>query len=284
MARTVYVNGSYLPEDKAKISVFDRGFLMADAVYEVTLVLDGQLCDFDGHMARLARSLSEIGIPAPMDSAELEAIHRSLLARNALHEGLIYLQVTRGAHDRDFLWPDGLLPSVVMFTQAKAMIDTPAARHGVRVVTVPDMRWQRRDIKTVQLLGAALSKQAARLAGADDAWLVQDGQITEGTSSNAWIIEANGTLITRSLSTEILHGITRAALMRYAAEAQLKVVERAFTVAEALHAQEAFTTSAGAMVCPVVQIDGTEIGGGVPGPITQHLRALYIAETLKTAR
>ena len=173
MARIVYVNGSYLPEDQAKISIFDRGFLMADAVYEVTMVLDGKLCDFDGHMARLARSLGEIDIPLPLDSPALEAIHRELIARNDLVEGGIYLHVTRGAHDRDFLWPDGLTPSVVLFTQARKLVDMPAGLKGISVVTAPDIRWGRRDVKTTQLLGAALAKQAARLAGADDAWFVE---------------------------------------------------------------------------------------------------------------
>ena len=282
--RTVYVNGDYLPEDQAKISIFDRGFLMADAVYEVTMVLDGKLCDFDGHLARLTRSLAELDIPMPMDVAQLEAIHRELITRNKLDEGGIYMHITRGAHDRDFLWPANLTPSLVMFTQARKCIDTPAAQRGISVITAPDIRWGRRDIKTPQLLGAALAKQAARLAGADDAWFVEEGLITEGSSNNAWIVTEDGTLITRHLSTHILHGITRAALLRYAAEVQLKIEERPFTIGEAQSAREAFVTSAGLLVCPVVQIDGHPIGTGKPGPITQRLRTLYIEESRKAAR
>ena len=284
MGRITYVNGSYLPEDQANISIFDRGFLMADGVYEVTMVLDGKLCDFDAHMARLARSLAELAIPAPLDASELEAMHRTLIARNALVEGAVYLQITRGAHDRDFLWPEGLAPTVVAFTQARAVVDSAAARQGISVITAPDIRWGRRDIKTPQLLGAALAKQAARLAGADDAWLLEDGFVTEGSSNNAWIVTAEGTLVTRDLSTRILHGITRAMLLRYASEVQMKVEERAFTLHEAQSAREAFITSAGALLCPVVKIDGAVIGTGMPGPITQRLRALYVEESRKAAR
>ena len=284
MGRITYVNGSYLPEDEAKISIFDRGFLMADSVYEVTMVLDGKLCDFPGHMARLARSLDALGIPAPLDDAALKAMHRTLISRNALVEGGIYLQVTRGAHDRDFLWPAGLAPSVVAFTQARDLVNMPSAARGIAVVTAPDIRWGRRDIKTTQLLGAALAKDIARQAGADDAWFVEEGFITEGSSNNAWIITANGTLVTRHLSTHILHGITRAALMRYAAEVQMKVEERPFTIHEAQAAQEAFITSAGSLLCPVVSVDGVAIGTGRPGPISQKLRAIYIEESRKVAR
>lgn len=284
MGRITYVNGSYLPEDEAKISIFDRGFLMADSVYEVTMVLDGKLCDFPGHMARLARSLDALGIPAPLDDAALETMHRALISCNALIEGGIYLQVTRGAHDRDFLWPEHLAPSVIAFTQARDLVNMPSAVRGIAVVTAPDIRWGRRDIKTTQLLGAALAKDFARQAGADDAWFVEEGFITEGSSNNAWIITADGTLVTRHLSTHILHGITRAALMRYAAEVQMKVEERPFTIHEVQAAQEAFITSAGSLLCPVVSVDGVTIGTGKPGPISQRLRALYIEESRKAAR
>ncbi|MEX0968936.1 MAG: D-amino-acid transaminase [Paracoccaceae bacterium] len=283
MGRTVYINGSYLPEDEAKISVFDRGFLMADSVYEVTMVLDGKLCDFPGHMARLARSLDALDIPAPLDEPALIAMHRELINRNALIEGGIYLQITRGAHDRDFLWPDTLTPTVVAFTQARDLVNMPSAVRGIAVVTVPDIRWGRRDIKTTQLLGAALAKNNAHQAGADDAWFVEDGFVTEGSSNNAWIITADGTLLTRHLSNHILHGITRKALMRYAGEVQMKVEERPFTILEAQAAQEAFITSAGSLLCPVVKVDGVAIGSGEPGPITQRLRALYIEESRKAA-
>ncbi|MDT8344498.1 MAG: aminotransferase class IV, partial [Thermohalobaculum sp.] len=221
MSRTVYVNGAYVPEEDAKISVFDRGFLMADGVYEVTSVIGAKLCDFPGHIARLHRSLDELKMPSPVADDELLAIHRELVARNGVEEGLVYLQITRGAHDRDFAWPEGLTPSLVLFTQAKPLIRSAAAETGIRVVSVEDLRWRRRDIKTVQLLYPSLAKMEAKARGAGDAWLVEDGQVTEGTSNNAWIVTKGGTIVTRNLSHDILHGITRAAVMRLAAEAQL---------------------------------------------------------------
>ncbi len=282
MNRTVYVNGEYLPEEGAKISIFDRGFLMADGVYEVTSILDGKMLDFAGHMARLARSLRELDMDAPVTDTEMEHIHRELIRRNTLHEGMVYLQVTRGAADRDFLFPVGVKPSLVLFTQAKDIIDTPAAKNGISVISVPDIRWGRRDIKTVQLLAPSLCKMAAKAAGADDAWLVEDGKVTEGTSNNAYIV-ADGKIITRDLSHDILHGITRAAVLRFAREAQMPVEERAFSITEAMAADEAFITSASAFVCPVVAIDGTKIGQGTPGPIARRLREIYLEESRKTA-
>ncbi|MEE9454524.1 MAG: D-amino-acid transaminase [Paracoccaceae bacterium] len=282
MHRTVYVNGEYLPEEDAKISIFDRGFLMADGVYEVTSILDGKMLDFAGHMARLARSLRELSMDAPVTDAEMEDIHRALIQRNALREGMVYLQVTRGAADRDFVYPVGVKPSLVLFTQAKDVIDTPAAKNGISVISVPDIRWGRRDIKTVQLLAPSMCKMAAKAAGADDAWLVENGKVTEGTSNNAYIV-ADGKIITRDLSHDILHGITRAAVLRFAREAQMQVEERAFSIAEAMTADEAFITSASAFVCPVVVIDGTKIGTGAPGPVARRLREIYLEESRKTA-
>ncbi len=283
MTRTVYVNGDYLPETDAKISIFDRGFLMADAVYEVTSVLDGKLIDFAGHMTRLHRSLSELDMDAPVTDAELEAIHRELINRNDLTEGGIYLQVTRGAADRDFVFPENATPSLVLFTQAKPIIDAPAARTGIRVISIPDIRWGRRDIKTVQLLAPSLGKMQAKKAGCDDAWQIEDGYVTEGTSNNAYIVDERGTLITRDLSNAILHGITRAAVLRYAREHQVRVEERPFTIEEAKNAAEAFITSASTFVMPVVEIDGTKIGTGEPGPTAKRLREIYIEESLKAA-
>jgi D-alanine transaminase len=283
MSRIVYVNGAYLPEEEARISVFDRGFLFADGVYEVTSVLDGRLVDFAGHLARLHRSLSELEIPLPASDAEIEAIHRELLARNRLTEGMIYLQVTRGAADRDFAYPPEPSPSLVLFTQARALADTPAARDGIRVLAVPDIRWDRRDIKTVQLLAPSMCKMAARKAGKDDAWMVEDGFVTEGTSNNAYIVTPDGAVVTRSLSAAILHGITRAAVLRLAAEAGLRVEERPFTIEEAKAAAEAFVTAASAFVTPVVEIDGRPVGDGRPGPVTRRLRELYLAEARRTA-
>ena len=284
--RTVYVNGQWLPEDQASVSIFDRGFLMADGIYEVTTVLDGKLVDFPGHAARLARSLSELDMTPPATTEELLALHRHIVTANTLVNGRVYLQVTRGnPGDRDFVFPDPATTplTLVMFTQvAGTPEDSADARRGLRVISVPDIRWQRRDIKTVQLLYPSMGKMMARAAGADDAWLVEDGLVTEGTSNNAWIVKG-GRIITRGLSNEILHGITRASLMRYAAEAQIEVEERAFTLAEALAADEAFVTSASAFVMPVVEIDGTPIGSGKPGRIAQRLREIYVDESRKAA-
>jgi D-alanine transaminase len=283
MSRTVYVNGDYLPEAEAKISVFDRGFLFADGVYEVTSVLGGRLVDFPGHLARLRRSLEALEIPAPVDDAALAAIHREMIARNDLDEGLVYLQVTRGAADRDFLYPADPHPSLVLFTQARPLADTAAARNGIKVIAVPDLRWARRDIKTVQLLAPSMCKMMAKAAGKDDAWMVEDGFITEGTSNNAHIVTRDGRLVTRDLSPAILHGITRAAVLAYAAEAQIKVEERPFTIEEAQDAAEAFITAASAFVTPVVEIDGATIGDGTPGPVTRRLREIYLAESRRRA-
>jgi len=278
MSRIVYVNGEYLPEEKAKISVFDRGFLFADGVYEVSSVIDGKLIDNRSHLIRLQRSLDELAMAAPCPMNEIEAIQKKMIRRNDLDEGLLYLQVTRGAADRDFPYPEGATPSLVMFTQEKRITDGPAAQKGLAVITVDDLRWGRRDIKTVQLLYPSMAKQAALDAGADDAWLVEDGFVNEGTSNNAWIVTKEGTVVTRHLTNEILHGITRKAVMKLCAERQIKVEERAFTVEEAMDAKEAFVTSASSFVMPVVSIDGTKIGDGKPGELTGRLRAIYLEE------
>lgn len=282
MTRIVYVNGDYLPEDEAKVSIFDRGFLMADAVYEVTSVIGGKLIDFDGHFTRLGRSLGELDMPSPMARDDLLAIHRELLARNDLVDGLVYMQVSRGVADRDFVWSADLVPSLVLFTQSKKLADSPAAKKGLRIITIPDQRWTRRDIKTVQLLYPSMGKMAAKKAGVDDAWMVEDGAITEGTSNNAYIVKG-GRIITRHLGNEILAGITRAAVLRFAREAQMEVEERAFSPAEAQAADEAFVTSATTFVTPVVEIDGHTLGDGTPGPVARRLREIYLEESLKAA-
>lgn len=283
MTRTVYVNGEYLPEDEAKISVFDRGFLFADGVYEVTSVLGGKLIDFEGHAKRLARSLSELEMASPVTEEELLAIHRELVERNGIDEGLVYLQVTRGAADRDFAYPADAAPTLVLFTQEKpGLADSPAAKTGIRVISIPDARWGRRDIKTVQLLYPSMGKMMAKAAGADDAWMVEEGAVTEGTSNNAYIV-TGGTIVTRHLGNEILHGITRAAVLRFAKEAQMKVEERAFTIEEAQEADEAFITSASTFVMPVVEIDGVALGDGGPGPVAARLREIYLDESRKAA-
>lgn len=284
--RTVYVNGEYLPENEAKVSIFDRGFLMADGVYEVTSVLDGKLVDFDGHAKRLERSLNELNMPHPEVLPDLLEVHRALVRLNGVEEGMIYLQITRGApDDRDFVFPDPeeTAPTVVLFTQNKpGLADSPAAKKGIKVISIEDQRWARRDIKTVQLLFPSMGKMMAKAAGVDDAWMVEDGAVTEGTSNNAYIIK-DGTIITRHLGNEILHGITRAAVLRFAKEAQMKVEERSFTIAEAQDADEAFITSASTFVMPVVEIDGAAIGAGEPGPVAKRLREIYLDESRKVA-
>jgi D-alanine transaminase len=286
MTRIVYVKGTFVPEDQASVSVFDRGFLMADGVYEVTSVLNGKLIDFPGHLARLDRSLSELEIPNPHDPTTWLAIHRELIARNAMIEGLVYLQVTRGAPaDRDFVWPNPATcpPTVVLFTQTKTVLaDNPDAKRGWSVIFVDDLRWGRRDIKTVQLLYPSLAKMMAKKVGADDAWLVEDGFVTEGTSNNAYIVKGN-TIVTRPLSNDILHGITRNAVLRLSSERQMEVVERPFSMAEAQGADEAFVTSASSFVMPVVKLDGVTLGDGKPGPVARRLRAIYIDEMTKSA-
>jgi D-alanine transaminase len=283
MSRIVYVNGEYVPEEDARISIFDRGFLMADGVYEVTSVLDGKLIDFPAHMARLARSLRELEMDAPATEDELLTIHRELLARNDVGEGMVYLQVTRGAADRDFTYPKDATPSLVLFTQKKTLTKTAASENGIKVISIPDIRWGRRDIKTVQLLYPSMGKMAAKKAGKDDAWLIEDGFVTEGTSNNAYIVTPDGTVVTRHLGEEILHGITRAAVLRFATEAQVKVEERPFTIEEAKAAKEAFITSASTFVCPVVEIDDVTIGEGKPGPVAKRLREIYLEESRKAA-
>jgi D-alanine transaminase len=285
MGRTVYVNGDWVDEADAKVSVFDRGFLMADGVYEVTSVLGGRLIDFAGHAARLRRSMDELDMTAPCDEATLLAIHREIVARNDLVDGLIYLQVTRGAPgDRDFAYPPAdTPPTIVLFTQSKpGLADSPLAKKGISVISIPDVRWGRRDIKTVQLLYPSMGKMMAKKAGADDAWMVEDGQVTEGTSNNAYIVRGNR-IITRHLGPEILHGITRAAVLRFAQEAQMVVEERAFTLDEVASADEAFITSASMFVMPVVSMDGAPVGSGAPGPVAARLREIYLDEMRKAA-
>lgn len=283
MTRTVYVNGEYLPEHEAKISIFDRGFLFADGVYEVTSVLDGKLIDFPGHATRLQRSLDELEMANPTTDEELLEIHRELVRANDITEGLIYLQVTRGAADRDFAYPEDTTPTIVLFTQAKTgLADNPMAKTGMKVISIEDQRWGRRDIKTVQLLYPSMGKMAAKAAGAHDAWMVEDGVVTEGTSNNAYIVKGN-TIITRHLGPEILSGITRTAVLRMAQEAQMQVEERPFTMEEAKAADEAFVTSATTFVMPVVEIDGETIGTGTPGSVVARLREIYIDEMRKAA-
>ena len=283
MTRTVYVNGDYLPEDQAKVSIFDRGFLFADGVYEVTSVLGGKLIDFAGHVRRLHRSLDELQMASPVTEDELLAIHRELVQLNDIDEGLIYLQITRGAADRDFVYPKDAAQTIVLFTQSKpGLADAPMAKVGLKVLSIEDQRWGRRDIKTVQLLYPSMGKMMAKAAGCDDAWMVEDGHVTEGTSNNAYIVKGN-TIVTRHLGHEILSGITRTAVLRFAREAQMVVEERPFSIDEAKAADEAFITSASAFVMPVVELDGQAIGTGKPGSMTARLREIYLDEMRKAA-
>ncbi|WP_419778974.1 D-amino-acid transaminase [Maridesulfovibrio sp.] len=280
MSRTVYVNGAFVPEEEARVSVFDRGFLFADAIYEVTAVVDGKICEWEGHIARLERSLREIGMGMPMSAEELLEVHRELVKHNDLEEGAIYLQVSRGAIDRDFVMPEGLEQTVVLFTQAKKLT---GEKSGLRVISVPDIRWGRRDIKTVQLLAASMVKTEAKKQGKDDAWMVEEGFVTEGSSNNTYIVTKEGKIITRNLSNSILPGITRKSVLRLADELKLEIEERPFTVEEAKEAVEAFMTAATSFVTPVIEIDGVKLGEGTPGPVSRRLSEVYIEESRKAS-
>ena len=280
MARIVYVNGEFVPENEGKISIFDRGFLFADGVYEVTAVINGKLVDYDPHMQRLERSLNELRMGWPCSKDELKAMHLEMVKRNDLREGIIYMQVTRGAADRDFKFPKEAKPTLIAFTQAMSLVDNPNARTGVKAISIPDIRWARRDIKTVMLLASVLGKQAAYEQGANEGWMVEDGFVTEGTSSNAYIVKGNK-VITRGLSNSILAGCTRRSLFRLAAEHGIEIEERTFTMDEAYAADEAFLTSASQFVMPIVDIDGKRIGGGQPGPVVRKLRELFLEEAGK---
>lgn len=276
---SVLVNGRLVPEAEATVSVFDRGFLFADGIYEVAAVVDGRLVDLDAHLARLERSAREIALALPMPRAELAATLADLTARNGVTEGMVYVQVTRGAPPvRDFAFPAaGTAPTLVAFTQAFPVLASTKGTSGVAVVTVPEVRWKRRDIKSVALLGQVLARQAAVAAGAAEAFFVdEDGTVTEGAASNAYVVMA-GTLVTRPLGNDILHGTTRARVLEVARAQGVPVVERRFTREELLSADEAFYTGAAAFVVPAVRIDGKAIGAGTPGPITRALREGYIA-------
>ena len=270
-----YLNDRIIAAEEAQISPFDRGFLFAHAAYEVTAVYGGKLIDADGHIARLERTLAGISIPMAWSGAELIQRHETLLERNQMSEGLVYLQITAGAYGfRDFAGPEALRPNLFMFCDARALI-SETARDGIEAITLPDTRWSRRDMKTTQLLSQALAYRQAREAGAATAWMVEDGHITEAASANAWIVDASGALITRDLSSAILPGITRSSVMQQIAKAGLMVEERRFTPDEARSAAEAFTTSAGAMIAPIIAIDGHKIGTGTPGPVTRRVQQLY---------
>jgi D-alanine transaminase len=278
MSRIAYVNGRYVPHGAARVHVEDRGFQFADAVYEVIAVKDGAFVDEALHVARLHRSLAALGIAAPMSDAALAAVLREVVRRNGVGEGIVYLQVSRGAAPRDFPFPANARPSLVITARRKGLADPRLLAEGVSVITIRDIRWARPDIKSVALLPNVLGKQQAKEAGAFEAWQLDgDGCVTEGTSSNAWIVTAAGELVTRTADTSILNGVTRQGLLDLIAQHQMKLVERRFTLAEAKAAPEAFLTSASNFVIPVVRIDGADLGDGRPGPVTRRLIAAYAA-------
>lgn len=286
MSRWAYVNGRFAPLGQAVVHVEDRGFQFADGVYEVWSVFDGGLADYQGHMDRLDRSLDELRIARPMTRAALTAVLRETIRRNRVRDGLVYLQVTRGTARRDHAFPNPPVPPSVIVTAKTVDPRTgeAKARKGVAVITRPDDRWGRCDIKTVGLLPNALAKQAAREAGAAETWFVDAlGLITEGASTNAWIVDQDGVLLTRDTNANILRGITRKSLIGLAREAGIETAERPFSVEDVKAAREAFFTAASAFVTPVVSIDGCRIGDGVPGPVATRLRSLYLELARTTA-
>lgn len=275
IGQTVFLNGAFCPIGAATISPFDRGFLFAHAAYEVTAVFDGRFIDLEGHLSRLRRTLEGIDVPNPYTDDEWAGIHMDLADRNGLEEGLVYLEVTAGTYGlRDFAGPETFTPTVFLYADARPLIGE-VAREGIRAVFVDDMRWKRRDMKTTQLLSQVLAYRTAKGKGAETAFLVENGQVTEAASANAWIVDTKGRLVTRELSHSILPGITRAGVLSLLRGTGIELNERAFTPDEALQAAEAFTTSAGAMIAPVVAIEGRRIGNGKPGPVTRRIQRLY---------
>ncbi len=286
MGRIAYVNGRFVPHAEAFVHIEDRGYQLADAVYEVWALFDGKLADAEGHFARLERSLLELSIDMPMSRAALTIVLREAVRRNRVREGLVYLQVSRGVAPRDHAFPDPPpAPAVIVTVSRVDRLATEArAARGVGVVTTPESRWGRCDIKTVGLLPNVLAKQKARAAGAVEAWFVDDlGLVTEGASSNAWIVDRNGVLRTRDTNANILRGVTRHTLIDVIRETGLQVEERPFTPDEAVEAREAFITGAGSIVLPVVSVDGKPVGEGVPGPVAMRLRRLYIERAKERA-
>ncbi|KAA9367335.1 D-amino-acid transaminase [Ochrobactrum quorumnocens] len=276
MGRVIYLNGQFVKPDAARISVFDRGFLFGDGIYEVSAVIDGQLIDNDLHLARLNRSVQAIDIALPLPLAELRQAQIALIDKNQLREGVVYIQITRGEAERDFVAPSAITPNLVMFTQAKDLTNNAAIRDGVRVDVAPDTRWARRDIKTIMLLAQVLAKKTAREQGYHEVWLEQDGFVTEGASSTAFILSKDNVLITRPNSQAILPGCTRRAVLEIAAENNLRIEERLFTIDEAKAASEAFLTSASSFVTPVIGIKADTIADGRPGPVTRRLQEVYL--------
>lgn len=283
MKGTVYLNGEYLPAGKAAVSVFDRGFVFGDGVYEVVPVIGGRLVDGPYFIERLRGSLAELSLAWPCSEADYLTVMEELIARNKLQEGIVYSQVTRGVAPRTFTFPPADCPPTFMaYSEEMALLESPHAEAGIGVISTEDIRWKRRDIKSLNLLGQVLAKQAAADAGAEECWMVEDGEVTEGGSSSAYIVKG-GTVITRPLSRRILPGIRRRTLLELAEAAGIAVQQRAFTLAEALAADEAFVSSATTLVMSVVSIDGQTIGDGKPGPLGLRLREMYKAHLLQQA-
>jgi D-alanine transaminase len=276
MTRIAFVNGAFVPEADATVSIFDRGFLFADGVYEVIALVDGKFVDDGPHLDRLDRSLREIQLVSPMPRAELHAMLVELAARNAVTEGLVYMQVTRGPAERDFAFPAIQTPTIIAYARPLPVIEHPRARAGATAVMVPDQRWARRDIKSIALLPQVLAKQAARAADAFEALMVEDGQLTEGGAATLFMVK-DGALVTHALGTDVLPGITRERTFALAATHGIVIAERSITTDELMAADELFITAATAFVMPIVKVDGVAIGTGAPGPITMRLRADYIA-------
>ena len=283
MDRFVYINGEFVRDFEARISIFDRGFLFSDSVYEVTTVLEGKLVDWYAHVERLKRSLNSLNIELRHDEKALLQLHRKIIKLNCLNNGLIYMQVSRGSAERDFLIQDNLKASLVMFPQQINLLESSRLNRCLRVLTVPEERWKNRDIKTTQLLAASLAKSAAQTKGFDDAWFVENGYITEGTSSNAFIVLDNNKIITRKVGKEILAGVTRLSISEQARSIGIEVEERPFSVIEAEFANEAFITSSTNFITSVVEINGKLLGGGEIGTITKLLREHYLKNIKQTS-
>ncbi len=283
MSRIVYVNGHFIPEAEAKVSIFDRGYLFGDGAYEVVPVMNARLIDVEPFLVRLENSLCELSINWPCSKDQYLDIHRELVWHNKLEEGMIYSQVTRGVADRQFNFPDNTSPGFIAFTQTVNHTDNPRAKTGVSIASVEDIRWKRRDIKSIALLAQCMAKQAAVEKGAYEGWMCEDGFVTEGTSSSAYIVKDN-ILITRPLTNTILAGIRRKIMLKLARKHQIHMIERPFTIKEAINADEAMMSAASCSLLPVVEIDGEKIGTGKPGPVYEKLRALYLDHALKTAQ
>jgi D-alanine transaminase len=277
MSRVAYVNGQYVPHAQAQIHIEDRGYQFADGVYEVAAIFRGRIIDEDGHLVRLKRSLDELQMPMPMPDGPFAAVCRETLRRNRVRDGIIYIQVSRGVSRRDHPFPENVRPALVMTARAVNWPVNADEDSGAEVVSVADIRWLRRDVKSISLLPNVLAKQEAREKGAYEAWLIDpDGFVTEGSSTNAWIVDGDGKIVTRQLDNNILGGITRATILDIAREHGMVVVERPFSLAEALTAPEAFLSSTTSFVRGIIGIDGSVIGEGVPGPVTRRLRTLYL--------